>query len=115
MTSPSITEVCDRIIVMYAGQVVEEGDDGDDHHRAAAPLHPGTAGRAAAGQASRSAEQHPWRPPSLIDVPAGCRFAPRCPYRVAECLSWDTELLSRASAITRPAAGDTDEVGKSPA
>ena len=47
-----ITEVCDRIIVMYAGQIVEEGDDRGHHHRAPAPVHPGAAGRAAAGRAS---------------------------------------------------------------
>jgi len=32
-------------------------------------------------------------PPSLIDVPEGCRFAPRCRHVVAKCRSWDTELL----------------------
>ena len=33
-------------------------------------------------------------PPSLIDVPAGCRFAPRCRFVTDECLSWQTELVA---------------------
>jgi peptide/nickel transport system ATP-binding protein len=88
-----ITEVCDRIIVMYAGQVVEAG-------RAAAvitgPRHPYT--RALLGALPQAGHQGellsiPGSPPSLIDPPAGCRFAPRCPLVTDKCLTWDTELL----------------------
>jgi oligopeptide/dipeptide ABC transporter ATP-binding protein len=88
-----ITEVCDRIIVMYAGQVVEEG-------RAAAiitePRHPYT--RALLGALPQAGHQGellsiPGHPPSLIDPPAGCRFAPRCPLVTDKCLTWETELL----------------------
>ena len=73
-----ITEVCDRIIVMYAGQVVEEGPAADI---ITAPRHPYTR---ALLDALPQAEQRgqlrsiPGSPPSLIDVPGGCRFAPRC-------------------------------------
>ena len=56
-----ITEVCDRIIVMYAGQVVEEGDAAAIITAPSAPLHPGAARRAAAGRAPRPAAQHPRR------------------------------------------------------
>jgi peptide/nickel transport system ATP-binding protein len=88
-----ITEVCDRIIVMYAGQVVEEG-------RAATiitePRHPYT--RALLGALPQAGHQGelpsiPGHPPSLIDPPAGCRFAPRCPLVTDKCLTWETELL----------------------
>jgi oligopeptide/dipeptide ABC transporter ATP-binding protein len=88
-----ITEVCDRIIVMYAGEVVEEGG-------AAAiitePRHPYT--RALLGALPQAGHQGelpsiPGHPPSLIDPPAGCRFAPRCPLVTDKCLTWDTELL----------------------
>jgi oligopeptide/dipeptide ABC transporter ATP-binding protein len=89
-----ITEVCDRIIVMYAGQVVEEG-------RAAEiitePRHPYT--RALLGALPQAGHQGelpsiPGHPPSLIEPPTGCRFAPRCPLVTDKCLTWDTELLS---------------------
>ena len=118
-----ISEVCDRIAVMYAGQVVEEGTVEDIITR---PSHPytqalldalpqpakdgdpdggsedaagggGAGDRAVAGDGAGDARQPlrsiPGSPPSLIDVPGGCRFAPRCPIAVSECLTWETELL----------------------
>jgi peptide/nickel transport system ATP-binding protein/oligopeptide transport system ATP-binding protein len=88
-----ITEVCDRIVVMYAGQVVEEGATADI---ITAPRHPYT--RALLDALPQEGQSGPLRsiggsPPSLIDVPEGCRFAPRCRHVVAKCRSWDTELL----------------------
>jgi len=98
-----ITEVCDRIVVMYAGQVVEEGATADI---ITAPRHPYTRAlldalpaEAQLGKpAPASGRREPLRsiggsPPSLIDVPEGCRFAPRCRHVVAKCRSWDTELI----------------------
>jgi peptide/nickel transport system ATP-binding protein len=35
----------------------------------------------------------PGSPPSLVDVPGGCRFAPRCRLATSDCLTWETELL----------------------
>jgi len=88
-----ITEVCDRIVVMYAGQVVEEGATADI---ITDPRHPYT--RALLDALPQEGQRGPLRsiggsPPSLIDVPEGCRFAPRCRHVVAKCRSWDTELL----------------------
>jgi oligopeptide/dipeptide ABC transporter ATP-binding protein len=88
-----ITEVCDRIVVMYAGQVVEEGAAADI---ITAPRHPYT--QALLDALPQADQRGPLRsirgsPPSLIDVPEGCRFAPRCRYAVDECRSWETELL----------------------
>ncbi|MGD0240392.1 MAG: ABC transporter ATP-binding protein [Streptosporangiaceae bacterium] len=88
-----ITEVCDRIVVMYAGQVVEEGATADI---ITDPRHPYT--RALLDALPTEGQRGKLRsiggsPPSLIDVPAGCRFAARCLYAVAKCLTWDTELL----------------------
>jgi oligopeptide/dipeptide ABC transporter ATP-binding protein len=88
-----ITEVCDRIVVMYAGQVVEEGATADI---ITSPRHPYT--RALLDALPAEGQHGPLRsiggsPPSLIDVPAGCRFAARCRYAVAQCRSWETELL----------------------
>jgi oligopeptide/dipeptide ABC transporter ATP-binding protein len=88
-----ISEMCDRIIVMYAGQVVEEGAATDV---ITAPRHPYT--RALLDALPHAGSRGRLRsisgsPPSLIDVPAGCRFAPRCRFATEECLSWQTELV----------------------
>jgi oligopeptide/dipeptide ABC transporter ATP-binding protein len=88
-----ISEMCDRIIVMYAGQVVEEGAAADV---ITAPRHPYT--RALLDALPHAGSRAQLRsisgsPPSLIDVPPGCRFAPRCRFAMEECLSWHTELL----------------------
>jgi oligopeptide/dipeptide ABC transporter ATP-binding protein len=88
-----ITEVCDRVIVMYGGQVVEEGDTATIIR---APSHPYTkALLEALPQADHRGPLRsiPGAPPSLIDTPPGCRFAPRCPLALAECTDWATELV----------------------
>jgi peptide/nickel transport system ATP-binding protein len=95
-----ITEVCDRIVVMYGGQIVEEGDTDTI---IAAPKHPYTkALLEALPQGGERGQLHsiPGSPPSLINPPAGCRFAPRCPLVVDECRSWETELLDIGLADT---------------
>jgi len=82
-----VAEMCDRVIVMYVGQAVEEAD-GDtlfDH-----PLHPYTQGLIGSipfpGRKSLKGkdrlEEIPGLVPSMFDLPRGCVFAPRC--RVAQ-------------------------------
>jgi len=88
-----ISEVCDRIIVMYAGQVVEEGRAADVITR---PAHPYTQALLdALPQAGQRGllRSIPGSPPSLIDVPGGCRFADRCPHALASAGPGTTELL----------------------
>jgi oligopeptide/dipeptide ABC transporter ATP-binding protein len=107
-----LVAVCDRIIVMYAGQVVEEGDAAAI---ITAPKHPYTQ---ALLDALPQAGQHgllrsiPGAPPSLIDVPGGCRFAARCPLVTDECLTWETELLDTSGPGHRSRCLRHDEVGK---
>ena len=107
-----ITEVCDRIIVMYAGQVVEEGDAATI---VTEPRHPYTQALLdalpQAGQRGRL-RSIPGAPPSLIDVPGGCRFAARCPLVTDECRSWETELLDSGGAGHRARCLRHNEVGK---
>jgi peptide/nickel transport system ATP-binding protein len=76
-----------RVAVMYAGRVVEQGDADAIFHR---PRHPYTMGllrsvprldRPRSGQLATIEGL----PPSLADKPKGCRFAPRCPFRLADC------------------------------
>jgi oligopeptide/dipeptide ABC transporter ATP-binding protein len=110
-----ITEVCDRIVVMYAGQVVEEGTVADIISR---PRHPYTQALLDALPQPGQHDAHgPLRsirgsPPSLIDVPGGCRFAPRCRYALSECLTWETELIPADRTDHAARCWRQDEVGK---
>jgi peptide/nickel transport system ATP-binding protein len=78
---------CDSIVVMYAGQVVESGPSGVMLEAAA---HPYTMGLCNAfPDLERAADllvPIEGSPPDLRDPPAGCRFAPRCPFAVAHCV-----------------------------
>jgi len=88
-----IAETCDRVAVMYAGQIVEMGDVETVMTR---PRHPYTAGLLRSlpdDTPSRYLQPIGGAPPRLIDIPSGCRFAPRCPLAVDACRSWTTELL----------------------
>ncbi|HWE60951.1 MAG TPA: ABC transporter ATP-binding protein [Chloroflexota bacterium] len=88
-----IAETCARVAVMYAGQIVELADTETLLTR---PRHPYTIGLLRSlpgGSDSRYLQPIPGAPPSLIDVPPGCRFAPRCPLVTDRCRSWQTELL----------------------
>jgi peptide/nickel transport system ATP-binding protein len=84
-----VAEVAQRVVVMYAGQVVEEASV---EALFARPRHPYTRGLirsipridTAATQRTRL-EQIPGTVPKLIDPAPGCRFAPRCRYAVAQC------------------------------
>jgi oligopeptide/dipeptide ABC transporter ATP-binding protein len=79
-----VAETADDILVMYAGQVVEQATSFDLFDR---PEHPYTEALLAAlpqieGEGVREGrlESIPGRPPDLISPPEACRFAPRCPY-----------------------------------
>ncbi|MBD3812353.1 MAG: ABC transporter ATP-binding protein [Betaproteobacteria bacterium] len=77
-------QVCDRIAVMYAGQIVEEGPS---ERVLAAPLHPYTQGlkSCVVELGSSTLVPIPGQIPPLNAMPAGCRFAPRCPRAQAIC------------------------------
>jgi peptide/nickel transport system ATP-binding protein len=80
-------EVADRILVMYAGRIVEEGSARD---LIRAPRHPYTIGLLkgrAHGALAKGArlEAIPGSPPDLANLPPGCTFAPRCPLVIDAC------------------------------
>jgi oligopeptide/dipeptide ABC transporter ATP-binding protein len=79
------SELADRVAVMYAGQIVEVNDAASFFTD---PLHPYSQKLMASVPRLRG-EQEPefitGQPPSLIDLPPGCRFAPRCPSRFERC------------------------------
>jgi oligopeptide/dipeptide ABC transporter ATP-binding protein len=80
------SRVCDRIVVMYAGRMVEEGPSAEILRR---PRHPYTLAmlQAAPTRDSTIGELRaiPGSPPGVGEVPSGCPFAPRCPYREPAC------------------------------
>ena len=78
-----VAEMCDRVAVMYAGEIIEQTDTATLFRQ---PLHPYTKGLIGSvpvlGQPRDELAVIPGIVPSLIDLPPGCRFAPRCGARV---------------------------------
>jgi oligopeptide/dipeptide ABC transporter ATP-binding protein len=79
-----VAQVADRVAVMYAGRIVEEGPTAEVLHR---PRHPYTEGllRAAPRLAHEKPVPIPGTVPELHALPPGCAFAPRCPHHVSAC------------------------------
>jgi peptide/nickel transport system ATP-binding protein len=81
-----VAEHCDNIQVMYAGKLVEQGRTDDIYYR---PHHPYTWGLLDSipkvGVESDRLRPISGLPPSLINVPSGCPFHPRCPYVFDRC------------------------------
>jgi len=100
-----LSSTCDRVAVMYAGRVVEEGPA---HEVFATPRHPYTAALAGAfptvgDEASRLRPRGlGGDPPDPAHLPPGCPFQPRCDQAVEQCGSTDVAL--RAAAADRRAA-----------
>ncbi len=83
-----VAGLCDRVAVLYAGELVEDAPVAQLVPPSAASLHRGSAGqRAAAGAqpAPGGLAAHPWQRPALDERPTGCVFAPRCPVAVDLC------------------------------
>ena len=87
-----VAEMADRVAVMYAGEVVEETDVRTIFKQ---PKHPYTQGLISSipvlGDISDELATIPGVVPSLIDLPAGCRFASRCAERIENDLTICTE------------------------
>jgi oligopeptide/dipeptide ABC transporter ATP-binding protein len=93
-----IAEIARRVVVMYAGRKVEEANV---EALFETPLHPYTVGLLrsvpsvepdrADGRRNRLAEI-PGMVPSLLELPTGCRFSPRCPFATEECVAAEPPL-----------------------
>ena len=82
-----VADIADRIIVMYAGRVVEQGSLDELFYD---PQHPYTWGLLGSimridSDRSRRLPAIPGLPPSLMNAPAGCHFRPRCPHAFDRC------------------------------
>ncbi len=84
-----VADIADKIMVMYAGSPVEFGTRDEIFYN---PIHPYTWGLNRSIPEPVMDEKHPLtpikgNPPSLVDLPEGCSFAPRCPYATDLCRS----------------------------
>jgi peptide/nickel transport system ATP-binding protein len=81
-----VAQLADRVAVMYAGRIIEEGKVVDLFDE---PLHPYTRGLLSSIPNIRIDQMHlytmPGSPPDLTDLPPGCAFHPRCPERMDVC------------------------------
>ena len=94
-----VAEIADRMMVMYAGRVVERGSK---EELFLSPRHPYTQALLDSipplvGARPRRLRTIPGTPPNLLNRPAGCAFAPRCPQRFEKC-SADPQLPAGARA-----------------
>jgi oligopeptide/dipeptide ABC transporter ATP-binding protein len=115
-----IAESCDRVMIMYAGKVAEEGTVNEVFRH---PRHPYTQKLLSAfpniHADRRTLDTIPGSPPDLRDPPPGCRFAPRCPFVMAVC----SEVVPpettfggvRVACHLYPQDGDGVPVTKAPA
>ena len=91
-----VAEACDRVAVMYAGRIVEQGDAREVF---AEPAHPYTRAllESIISLATTDLKYIPGAPPSLIDPPPACRFHPRCPSAMRVCSTKDPIEISIAA------------------
>lgn len=90
-----ISETCNKIAIMYAGKIVEQGDIVSVYKE---PLHPYTEKLIAAfpsvvGEKKELSSIHGF-PPDLLEPPSGCRFHPRCPYAMEICKKEDPHTVN---------------------
>ncbi len=90
---PVVAQICQRVAVMYGGQIIEHGDTRDV---LLDPRHPYTLGLVRSApdveQVRESLVPIPGSPPSLVSPPPGCRFHPRCSFAEEDCRVMPTPL-----------------------
>ncbi|HVM72286.1 MAG TPA: ABC transporter ATP-binding protein [Anaerolineales bacterium] len=95
------SELADEVVVMYAGQIVETGDAS---HFFSAPLHPYSQKLMASVPRLRGTKELEFitgQPPSLVDLPHGCRFAERCPQRFGRCTQEDPPDIKKDGRMVK--------------
>src|SRR3954469_21350160 len=106
-----VAEACDRVAVMYAGRIVEQGRVVDVFGN---PQHPYTREllRSTISLSTTGLNFIPGSPPDLIDPPPGCRFHPRCPDAMQVCVDKDPILTQapNGTSVECWLAGPTEEI-----
>ena len=91
-----VAETCDKVAVMYAGKIVEEGDTVSMYQK---PLHPYSQALIGAFPSLKGEKKKlksiPGAPPRLISPPEGCRFAPRCGFAMEICKTADPAIREK--------------------
>ena len=90
-----VAETCDRVAVMYGGKIQEVAPVGRLFEN---PLHPYTQGLLGSiprvdGARARRLNVIPGTVPSILDMPAGCKFVTRCPHRFEPCPDQEPPLI----------------------
>ncbi len=95
-----VARICDQVVVLYAGNVVETGDV---FHVFKSPLHPYTRALLRSHPSSQTRAVRlvtiPGRVPSLRDLPLGCKFSPRCELAAPICFQKEPQSI-RSGAQT---------------
>jgi oligopeptide/dipeptide ABC transporter ATP-binding protein len=110
-----VASLCDRIAVMYAGQIVEEGPVMEVLLRSRMPY---TVGLLASTRRSKSLHRLaaiPGTPPAPGDRPASCRFAARCPLVAPQCLEGPVPLVDVGPGHTARCVRTAEVAGLDPA
>jgi len=89
-----VADIADEVIVMYAGKAVERADRRTLYYKGHHPYTRGLLG-SLPGKGGVHQRLHPiaGQPPSLIQLPSGCPFHPRCPFVMDRCMSDEPPLL----------------------
>jgi len=90
-----VAGTCDMVTVMYAGRPVEQGSVDDIFYSPRMPYTIGLLGTVPSMSQRSSKQALPMlegHPPSLVDLPPGCPFAPRCPLAIEACSAKEPEL-----------------------
>jgi oligopeptide/dipeptide ABC transporter ATP-binding protein len=90
-----VAETCHRVIVMYGGKIQEVATVKELFRN---PLHPYTKGLLASlptvdGEKQKRLTTIPGSVPSILDLPAGCKFETRCSVRIERCVLEEPELI----------------------
>jgi peptide/nickel transport system permease protein len=113
-----INQLCERVLVMYAGRIVEEGTRERLLRR---PRHPYTQGLLASipevsAETGRRLQAIPGRPPAPGEEPTGCAFADRCPLVIDRCRQEQPALealgeADRVACFVATASAEAERVG----
>ena len=106
-----VARYADRVLVMYAGKIIETGNSRDIYHD---PRHPYTLGLLKSvprldESAEATLEPIEGLPPDLIDLPEGCSFQPRCRFAIDKC-SRETPPLMDVGGVHESACWRWDEL-----